>query len=153
MKWENLPVEIQERMLQEQERQTGVRNAEVFKKDIHAGEFTGGFTYRRSKEGGLFWGSIIDGNLDVFFERYPRDITYDTIKDAFNDYPLVKEVGTDTGRSISLYINDGLSVSADFEGHKVSFFLVLGDNIKQWQLNGIDSVDDIKKLIKTFNGT
>ena len=48
MKWNDLPVEIQERMLECQVEQGKPRNAEVFKENISEGMSKGGFDWFRT---------------------------------------------------------------------------------------------------------
>jgi len=72
MDFKNLPVEIQERMLDEQVRQGNPRNAEVFENNIIANHRLGAFNWGKSVEGYDFWEEIIQhGNLAVFYEKYP----------------------------------------------------------------------------------
>ena len=69
----NLPVEIQEKMLDEQVRQGNPRNAEVFEKKITADEDQGGFYWIKSAEGHAFWDRILfDGNFADFYKKYPK---------------------------------------------------------------------------------
>ena len=76
IEFKDLPVEIQERMLDEQVRQGNPRNAEVFEKDITTGSSTGGgFTWDYSVEGHAFWANIVNGNFAIFYERYPKSPT------------------------------------------------------------------------------
>ena len=73
IEFKDLPVEIQNRMLDEQVRQGNLRNAKVFEKSITASVLRGGFTWEKSVEGHVFWREIIQGgNLDLFYERYPK---------------------------------------------------------------------------------
>ena len=73
VKFNELPVEIQEKMLDEQARQGNPRNAEVFKINIWANNRLGGFTWNESVEGHAFWEEIIqNGNLTIFYEKYPK---------------------------------------------------------------------------------
>src|SRR5690554_1151327 len=73
IEFKDLPVEIRERMLDEQVRQGNPRNAEVFKVDTSAGIGEGGFTWALSEEDHNFWSNILSyGNLAVFYERYPK---------------------------------------------------------------------------------
>ena len=73
VEFKDLPVEIQRRMLDEQERQGNPRNAEVFKEDIEAGVLRGGFTWEKSVEGLDFWLEIIlEGDFTAFYEKYPK---------------------------------------------------------------------------------
>jgi hypothetical protein len=74
IQFKDLPVEIQQRMLDEQERQGNPRNAEVFEKDIMAGARAGaGFFWVESVEGYAFWEKIImNGDFSVFYAKYPK---------------------------------------------------------------------------------
>jgi hypothetical protein len=68
IQFKDLPVEIQQRMLDEQERQGYPRNAEVFEEDV-----TEGFSWDRSVEGFDFWEKIImNGDFSVFYAKYPK---------------------------------------------------------------------------------
>lgn len=68
IQFNDLPIEIQQRMLDEQEKQGYPRNAKVFKEDV-----TEGFSWDRSVEGFDFWEEIIrNGNFAVFYEKYPK---------------------------------------------------------------------------------
>ena len=81
--FKDLPVEIQERMLDEQEKQGYPRNAEVFEKATSASPFEGGFLWAQSVEGFDFWNRIIEnGDIAVFYKKYPKSYkndSYDTI--------------------------------------------------------------------------
>ena len=73
IQFKDLPVEIQERMLDEQERQGNKRDAEVFVECIYSARLQGGFLWAQSVEGTDFWTEILfDGNIDVFYEKYPK---------------------------------------------------------------------------------
>lgn len=73
IEFKDLPVEIQERMLDEQVQQGNPRNAEVFEKDTTADAYEGGFTWGHSVEGYNFWHEVIvDVNFAIFYERYPK---------------------------------------------------------------------------------
>ena len=68
IQFKDLPVEIQQRMLDEQERQGYQRNPYEFMEGI-----TGGFLWSRSVEGGAFWEKIImNGNFADFYAKYPK---------------------------------------------------------------------------------
>ena len=73
MQFKNLPVEIQEKMLDEQVRQGNPRNAEVFEKNTKADAKQGGFTWWASVEGHDFWAKItLESNIGIFYEKYPK---------------------------------------------------------------------------------
>src|SRR5690554_650428 len=72
IRFKDLPVEIQERMLDEQVRQGNPRNAEVFEKKTTADRSQGGFTWALSEEDHNFWSNILSyGCIAVFYEKYP----------------------------------------------------------------------------------
>lgn len=73
IQFKDLPVEIQERMLDEQVRQGNPRNAEVFERNTSASSHEGGFIWSQSVGGHDFWDEIIRrGGLAVFYEKYPK---------------------------------------------------------------------------------
>ena len=73
IKFKDLPVEIQQRMLDEQVRQGYPRNAEVFEADTSACGDEGGFSWSRTVEGCTFWAEIIlRGNFADFYKKYPK---------------------------------------------------------------------------------
>ena len=73
IKFKDLPVEIQERMLDEQERQGNKRDAEVFEENIMAASLKGGFAWADSVEGHVFWREIIgSGDFADFYKKYPK---------------------------------------------------------------------------------
>jgi hypothetical protein len=77
MKWNDLPVEIQEKMLEEQVKQGNPRNPSVFIQAIYQNRMGGGFTWYESTDGAAFWGEIVEqDNIDVFFEKYPPENNY-----------------------------------------------------------------------------
>ena len=73
IKFKDLPVEIQRRMLDEQVRQGNPRNAKVFERFIDTSVNEGGFWWEKSVEGHAFWDKIIlKENIAVFYEKYPK---------------------------------------------------------------------------------
>lgn len=70
-KFDKLPVEIQEKMLERQVEQGNKRDAWVFRNGLDA--FIGGFCWSKTPEGYAFWYNVlIRENYDLFFERYPK---------------------------------------------------------------------------------
>lgn len=73
-KFKELPVEIQEKMLEEQVRQGNKRDAIPFMKNTMAGKANGGFSWAESKDGHRFWPQIIaHGDYYEFNKRYPNE--------------------------------------------------------------------------------
>lgn len=71
IRWSDLPLEIQQRMLDEQERQGNPRNPDVFINYLHRGNAGGGMTWKKTKEGHKFWEEVLEGHYYIFFKRYP----------------------------------------------------------------------------------
>ena len=73
IQFNDLPVEIQERMLDEQVLQGNPRNADVFANGIYSPKREGGFSWAKSVEGYDFWEKIIvSGNFADFYAKYPK---------------------------------------------------------------------------------
>ena len=70
--FDKLPVEIQERMLLEQEEQGNERNPDVFRRYLYSGIGHKGFDWDVTEDGHDFWVSVLDGDFDCFFKRYPK---------------------------------------------------------------------------------
>ena len=87
LKFDDLPKEIQDNMLDHQEAQGNKRDPEVFRKWI--GSYFGGFDWYKTPEGHKFWRDILlDGKLQTFYDRYPSP---DTMEKATPD-PLWDQV-------------------------------------------------------------
>ena len=72
-KWDELPVEIQEKMFERQIEQKGRKDASVFEIDVSADQRRGGFSFHLTEEGYDFWVDVIfRNNFDIFFQRYPK---------------------------------------------------------------------------------
>lgn len=74
IEWDKLPIEIQNKMFDYQEKQGNLRNSNVFKNDIETGSIDGGFTWRDTTEGHNFWAKILQsGVYDEFYELYSKN--------------------------------------------------------------------------------
>jgi hypothetical protein len=73
--WDELPIEIQKRMLECQVEQGNNKDETVFREYVWVGKHSGGFTWDKTDEGEDFWNDIIHNkNFNVFFERYPNNV-------------------------------------------------------------------------------
>jgi hypothetical protein len=64
--WNELPKEIKKKMLKRQFDQKGYKNKTEFKLLVN------GFFWRHTKEGHNFWHEVINGNFDLFYQKYPK---------------------------------------------------------------------------------
>ena len=70
MTWDDLPIEIQNKMLEHQEKQGNLRNPDVFKKALPANKDDGGFDWPLTE---MSWYKIlIRGEFDEFYKQYPK---------------------------------------------------------------------------------
>ena len=68
----DFPIEVVEKMIEEQVKQGNCPNVEVFQKYITADVGDGGFAWSQTEDGAEFWADVLDGNFDLFFEKYPK---------------------------------------------------------------------------------
>ena len=88
---EGFPREIVERMLECQVEQGNPKYVSVFEKDKTSNRLQGGFTWRNTSEGYIFWDKILGcGKLDTFFEKYPKT-TYPKVMMVGNTHPLTRK--------------------------------------------------------------
>jgi hypothetical protein len=70
---ENFPIEVVEKMLQNQYKQVNKIDITVFQKYKRSDIQSGGFRWEDTIEGHNFWNDVIYyKKFDVFFERYPK---------------------------------------------------------------------------------
>lgn len=70
---ENFPIEVVEKMIEEQVKQGNCPNVEVFQNGITTDAHNGGFHWENTEDGYDFWEDVIDNdNFDVFFAKYPK---------------------------------------------------------------------------------
>lgn len=105
----DFPIEVVEKMIEEQVKQGNCPNVEVFQNYVSADDDDDGFSWCNTDDGNDFWLKVIDeGNFDLFFEKYPK-------KNNTNLVYIVgdSEVGRDIIKTLEKYggINEH-----DYEG-------------------------------------
>ena len=71
----DFPIEVVEKMIEEQVRQGYHPDVEVFQKFPAAGIGGGGFDWSVTEDGYDFWQEVIrEGNFNLFFEAYPKNL-------------------------------------------------------------------------------
>lgn len=69
----DFPIEVVEKMIEEQVKQGNCPNVEVFQKYGSADVNDDGFTWGNTEDGDDFWMEVIDEcNFDLFFKKYPK---------------------------------------------------------------------------------
>jgi hypothetical protein len=69
----DFPIEVVEKMIEEQVRQGCQPDVEAFQQYPSAGVRDNGFNWSDSKDGNDFWEEVIgEDNFDLFFEKYPK---------------------------------------------------------------------------------
>lgn len=105
----DFPIEVVEKMIEEQVKQGNCPNVEVFQNYATAGVSDDGFTWGNTEDGDDFWMEVIDEcNFDLFFKKYPK-------KNKANLVYIVgdSEIGMDIIKTLEKYggINEH-----DYEG-------------------------------------
>ena len=78
VEFNNLPVEIQEKMLEEQVKQGNPYNKNIFIRVISTGYSNKGFDWEDSKDGYYFWDEILrNENINFFYRKYPNKKVYE----------------------------------------------------------------------------
>lgn len=69
----DMPIEVVEKMIEEQVAQGNCPNVEIFQKNLTADNVDGGFNWYESDGGSEFWIEVIENdNFELFFEKYPK---------------------------------------------------------------------------------
>jgi hypothetical protein len=105
---EYFPIEVVEKMIDEQVRQGCQPNVKVFQKYPSAGISDNGFDWSVSEDGYNFWQEVIGvGNFDLFFERYPKkaNLVY-IIGDSEIGMDIIKTLEKNGGKNTHDYIGD-----------------------------------------------
>lgn len=72
-KIENFPIEVVEKMMEEQVRQGNTANVVIFQRNVLANDVIGGFLWEKSEDGRSFWNNVIlSRDFSVFFKKYPK---------------------------------------------------------------------------------
>lgn len=111
------PVEVVQKMIEEQVKQGNKANVEVFQNRRYNDKTHKGFSFNKSAEGFYFWTEVVvRSNFDLFFQKYPKqnnntknsiDMTQDkTITPLEKDYLIFlsdAKVRVETNPKFSLY--------------------------------------------------
>ena len=85
-KFDELPVEIQEKMLERQVQQGNKRDEEVFGRDLYTNQELGGFDWCETPEEAEFWSYVLESdNHELFYQRYPKKPTYPCMMWVWDD--------------------------------------------------------------------
>lgn len=115
IKFDELPAEVLNRMLELQVKQGNPRNSEVFKYCIDADSALKGFDWYKSEERYFFWEDVLlKGNLNTFYTKYPIHEEPERLKDVpkfrFPNSLSILKYAEDSSDD-SLYINEGFNTT------------------------------------------
>ena len=69
----DFPIEVVEKMIEEQVKQGNTPTVEVFQNCATADVKDGGFTWNQTDDGEDFWWDVLDGGkFELFFKKYPK---------------------------------------------------------------------------------
>lgn len=70
---QDFPIEVVEKMIEEQVKQGNLPDVEVFQKNPIAGMDDGGFNWKKTEQGYEFWDEVIgEGDFELFFMTYNK---------------------------------------------------------------------------------
>lgn len=69
---EYFPIEVVQKMLDEQFLQGNKVSLKVFQKSASSDRSDGGFDWDNTRDGNMFWRDVIEGDFDKFFRKYPQ---------------------------------------------------------------------------------
>lgn len=110
----DFPVEIVRKMVEEQMRQGNNADVCMFQKCANKNKNQGGFDWRNTEDGHIFWELVIyNKNFGIFFEKYPKQDST-KIQGTENTTPQPhKEIDWETRRyEIAKYAMNGILTSA-----------------------------------------
>lgn len=92
----DFPIEVVQKMVEEQIAQGNAPDVTVFQNDSNATVEYDGFSWDDTEDGSIFWGKIINGHeFDLFFKKYPLNPIFNyllpgrVVRTNFNLYGLV----------------------------------------------------------------
>lgn len=132
----NFPDEIINKILEKQVEQGNPKNINVFEDYVSSYKETKGFNWGETIEGHNFWEKIIDGDFNVFFEKYPKQ---KIIKSYNNISEIIYEMITTHPYFKSLFKNELLEII-----QKMNYK-------EQCKLKEEHSQKQVENLIKQFN--
>ena len=95
----DFPIEVVEKMIEEQVKQGNRPNVNVFQDYVTADAVDGGFSWCNTDDGNDFWLEVIDEcNFDLFFEKYPKKNTPNLVYIAGDS-----EIGMDIIKTLEKY--------------------------------------------------
>jgi hypothetical protein len=81
LQWGDLPIEVQERMLEEQVAQGNKRDPSVFEDAKNANALRGGFDWDKSPEKAVFWHNVLyNRDLTAFYALHHPKVKTDPAK-------------------------------------------------------------------------
>ena len=108
----NFPIEVVEKMVEEQVRQGCQPDVEAFQQYPSAGVSDGGFNWGDSIDGNDFWEEVIgEDNFELFFEKYPKkpNLVY-IVGDSEIGMDIIKTLEKYGGKNTHNYRGDNDSV-------------------------------------------
>lgn len=92
----NFPIEVVQKMIEEQLSQGNAPDVTVFQNNSNANVEYDGFSWDETEDGSVFWDKVInEHDFDLFFKKYPKDPMFNyllpgrVVRTNFNLYGLV----------------------------------------------------------------
>lgn len=128
---EGFPIEVVQKMVDEQVRQGNNADVSVFQGNAASLYSEGGFLWRESLEGMLFWNNIIvNRQFNQFFEKYPRTLGK-AFEDHFQNTPkeVIKENWEKSKEKYACQVEEGVVIEDESKEDTFYKYYVSGVNI------------------------
>ena len=138
---ENFPVEVVEKMIEEQIKQGNAPSLEVFFNNLRADKYQGGFDWDETEDGTEFWEEVFqEDNFDLFFKKYPKN----------NNLVYVVSNGKEVGKYvISTLVKYGGINKHEYTGNNCGDYYFIDPITKYIELADKDDKKYIYNVIQT----
>lgn len=133
---ENFPIEVVEKMVEEQVKQGNKPDVEVFQRCAIAGAELGGFDWIKTKDP-LFWTMVIDGrNFELFFTEYPRKSNVYIVGDSECGRDIIKTLEKHGGINRHKYVgkSEGVLYYINPNNNTIEMCVVEGKDVNLYEV-------------------
>ena len=138
-----MPQPIVNKMLDEQEKQGNKKTIEPFIKDKFSLKSQDGFTWSDSKDGTEFWGEVLRGDYELFFEKYPELLPKKGVEEVSTE-----EVVTEEGLSVDSFIEKNKEALQDISKTNTPLFNALNGVLAELRISYEDDAVQVEEVVE-----
>lgn len=138
-----MPSAIVKKMTDEQLQQGNESNATIFIRDKFSVKSQDGFTWGDSKDGAEFWGEVLRGDYELFFEKYPELLPEKGVEEASTE-----EVVTEEGLSVDSFIEKNKEALQDISKTNTPLFNALNGVLAELRISYEDDAVQVEEVVE-----